>query len=307
MVKQSEYTDEHLITLMVPTYNRLEKLKRCMESIDAQTCSKFNLVISDNASTDGTREYLKSLEGRPHLSINYEVTNFGLIANLEKCLDMAQTPWVIFVTDDDWCAPDMISSMVAILSKAKSAIVAPGFEGRDSDGNLVYSHRLESAYFSPEKSLLEMLGQTGCERIATAGIAGFAMRRCMIDEFLPLKTYPGGFYIDTYLFLGLAMVAGVETVDQMLYTRTEWVGSITNAKSCYANQKKARRLFINDFKEYFLSKSTSWKPGQREAILQALELYEKRTPFTIGNRIRQIGIVRKALQLRKKISLGQNS
>ena len=88
--------------LRIPPANRLEKLKRCMESIDCQTCSEFDLVISDNASTDGTREYLEGLEGRPHLSINFAVANFGLIANLEKCLEMAHALWVIFVTDDDF-------------------------------------------------------------------------------------------------------------------------------------------------------------------------------------------------------------
>ena len=59
----------NLITVMVPTYNRIDKLKRCVESIFNQTCSDFDLVISDNASTYGTKEYLESFRDKPNVSI----------------------------------------------------------------------------------------------------------------------------------------------------------------------------------------------------------------------------------------------
>lgn len=48
-------------SLVIPVYNQLEYTKQCVESILARTGAPFELIIVDNASTDGTREYLKTL------------------------------------------------------------------------------------------------------------------------------------------------------------------------------------------------------------------------------------------------------
>ncbi len=291
-MNKKDTENQNLITIMVPAYNHLDKLKRCIESIEDQTYTDFDLVISDDASTDGTRDYLENFKDRPNTTVNYSKSNSGGIANFEKCIEMARTQWVIFVADDDWCSPEFVSTMIPVLDKTKSAIVAPGFDGRDSEGKLLYTHMLESIYLNPEEALTEMLYRPNGERIHVAGIAGFAMLRNLLHDFIPMKNYPGGFYIDTYLFFGLAMLAGIETVNQLLYTRTEWGGSVTNARRSYENRRHARKLFISDFRSLFLSKSVSWNSDKRDAILDALQSYKKNVPpeFTIRGRLRHFMI-----------------
>ena len=49
------------ITAFIVTYNRVEYLKKAIDSVLNQTCRDFELIILDNCSTDGTEEYVKSL------------------------------------------------------------------------------------------------------------------------------------------------------------------------------------------------------------------------------------------------------
>lgn len=53
--------DAHGVTAVVVTYNRLPLLKKCLAALRAQTVQGFTVLLVDNASTDGTAEYLKTL------------------------------------------------------------------------------------------------------------------------------------------------------------------------------------------------------------------------------------------------------
>ena len=53
-----------LTSLVIAVWNQLEYTKRCIESIERWTGLPYELVIIDNGSTDGTREYLRTVKGR---------------------------------------------------------------------------------------------------------------------------------------------------------------------------------------------------------------------------------------------------
>ncbi len=61
MENLSADTDDKKIAVVVVTYNRLKYLKECIAAIRNQSYRNFNLYIIDNASTDGTEEYIKNL------------------------------------------------------------------------------------------------------------------------------------------------------------------------------------------------------------------------------------------------------
>lgn len=62
------------ILAIVVTYNRSEKLKACLQSLSAQTNKAFDVLVVDNASTDGTKEYLQT---RSDLLVLSEEKNVG--------------------------------------------------------------------------------------------------------------------------------------------------------------------------------------------------------------------------------------
>lgn len=65
------------VAAVVVTFNRLEKLKSVIAALEAQTLPPATLLIIDNASTDGTREYLASLGPDPRMEVVTMATNTG--------------------------------------------------------------------------------------------------------------------------------------------------------------------------------------------------------------------------------------
>lgn len=48
---------EPLISVYIPTYNRLELLKRAVQSVQNQTYKNFEIIIVDDNSSDGTQDF----------------------------------------------------------------------------------------------------------------------------------------------------------------------------------------------------------------------------------------------------------
>ncbi len=96
----------HLISVVIVTYNRIEKLKKCLEIFDNQTILPSVMVIVDNASTDGTKEYLEKWKEKTseykkiivRSDIN-EGGSGGFYRGIKAALDFA--PDWIWVSDDD--------------------------------------------------------------------------------------------------------------------------------------------------------------------------------------------------------------
>lgn len=88
------------VTVAIPTFNRLELLKRSVESVRQQSYENLEILISDNDSTDGTRVYLQSLKDS-RIKIILNDKNIGMAANWEKCLQHASGEYFLLMSDDD--------------------------------------------------------------------------------------------------------------------------------------------------------------------------------------------------------------
>ena len=67
-----------LISVVMPTYNQIEYLKKSIQSVIDQSYKNWEIIVVDNESTDGTYAYLKSVENK---SIKiYSIKNYGVIA-----------------------------------------------------------------------------------------------------------------------------------------------------------------------------------------------------------------------------------
>lgn len=56
------HPERPVVSVIMPTYNRLQLLRDAVESVLAQTYSAWELIVADDGSTDGTRPYLEALE-----------------------------------------------------------------------------------------------------------------------------------------------------------------------------------------------------------------------------------------------------
>lgn len=114
-----------LVSVCVPTYNRADFLRDSLVSITAQTYRPLEILISDNASTDGTETICRALAARD-ARVRYvrHATNIGLYENHNFCLDESRGEYVGFLHDDDLHAPTLVAENAAMLDAHPAAGLA---------------------------------------------------------------------------------------------------------------------------------------------------------------------------------------
>ena len=105
------------ITLLLPTYNRLFFLKKTLPKIiKSAVNNSCNLLILDNASTDGTYKYLKKIESKyKFIKFIRHKKNIGGVQNYKFGLKIINTKYIMFLSDDDLIYGDYINKVISIL------------------------------------------------------------------------------------------------------------------------------------------------------------------------------------------------
>jgi len=101
-----------MISVIVPVYNRLELLKEALHSIDKQTYTDFEVLIADDGSTDGSREWAEEwVKNRCGQVFPLEHSGFpGLVRN--RAAEKAQGDWLAFLDSDDLWKPDKLQKQI---------------------------------------------------------------------------------------------------------------------------------------------------------------------------------------------------
>ena len=128
-----------MVSIGIPTFNRLAGLKRALESVQAQEYANIEIIISDNASTDGTEHYCRAVcESDPRVSYIRQDSNVGSEKNFAAALEAAHGEYFMWLADDDWIDPNYISLCTAYLSAHPDFVLAAGYaqyaETEDSCG-----------------------------------------------------------------------------------------------------------------------------------------------------------------------------
>jgi glycosyltransferase involved in cell wall biosynthesis len=116
-----------LITIGMPVYNAEAHIGFALEGLLAQTCTDFELLVSDNASTDGTREIVERY-GRQDARIHYErqPVNVGPADNYSLLVRRARGQFFKWAASSDWCAPTFLERCKVLLTAHEDTVlVAP--------------------------------------------------------------------------------------------------------------------------------------------------------------------------------------
>ena len=103
-----------MVTVIIPTFNRLTTLKRAVESALAQG-DFVRVHILDNASTDGTRSWLETIaEKDPRVALTLRIENIGAVKNYEEGISSVQTEYCVPLASDDELLPGFLSEALRI-------------------------------------------------------------------------------------------------------------------------------------------------------------------------------------------------
>lgn len=125
-----------LISVCLPVRNGASRLESVVRSIFAQDHDNLELIISDNASTDGT-EYLCRKLAAEDKRIVYvrQPENIGLLNNFQAAMRRSRGDFFRWVGDDDWLAPNCLSRCLEIFkADDRLILVTMGVEFVGNDG-----------------------------------------------------------------------------------------------------------------------------------------------------------------------------
>ncbi len=116
-----------LVTIAIPTYNRVALLEGAVRSALAQTHPRIEVLICDNGSADGTEDYARALAAtEPRVTYVRQPVNLGPMANFERTRDEATGPFFMWLADDDRIPPDYVAECLAVLAPDPSIALAAG-------------------------------------------------------------------------------------------------------------------------------------------------------------------------------------
>lgn len=113
------------VSIGLPVYNGERHLPEALDSLLAQRFGEFELVLSDNASTDGTESIGRAYAAKDS-RIRYvrQAENIGPTANFNFVLSQSSAPYFMWAAHDDIWEPDFLSEMVNILDTQKDVEIA---------------------------------------------------------------------------------------------------------------------------------------------------------------------------------------
>jgi len=99
-----------LVSVTIVTYNSGRFIKRCLESVLDQKFAGKEIIVVDNASTDGTVDILEQFEDRCKIVYNDE--NIGFAAAQNQAIRLSRSEWVLTLNPDVLLLPNFIQALV---------------------------------------------------------------------------------------------------------------------------------------------------------------------------------------------------
>ena len=129
---------QNTIAVVIPTFNRWERLRRAAESVLQETRVPIVLHIFDNASTDETERFARELSARDaRVVYSRNASNVGVHANYAKALDSIEAAYFVPLADDDFLLPDFLHDAYGILEAHKSVGAAVFVTETRTDGGAI--------------------------------------------------------------------------------------------------------------------------------------------------------------------------
>ncbi len=105
----------HQFSVIIPTYNRAERLRLTLESLFKQTYKNFEVLVCDDGSTDNTAEVVESFKNKLEIIYIWEENWGGPARPRNNGIKAAKGEWICFLDSDDWWYPEKLETCLPFL------------------------------------------------------------------------------------------------------------------------------------------------------------------------------------------------
>jgi glycosyltransferase involved in cell wall biosynthesis len=135
-----------LFSVVIPTFNRRKYLPATLASVRAQRFTDVEIIVVDDGSTDGTKEYLETLQ--PEVRVVHQ-PNLGPGAARNAGVAISRGDYIAFLDSDDLWFPWTLEVIAAVVAAGSPTIVAGSFGPFWNESELagVKEQSLDAGYF----------------------------------------------------------------------------------------------------------------------------------------------------------------
>ncbi len=124
------------VSIVMAVYNQIQYTKQCLETIYKFTSRPFEIIIIDNASTDGTEQYLKDVDA----VVIRNATNLGCAVAWNQGIRLSRGRSAVILNNDVLVTPGWLEALVHFMEKTGHGVVSPSVrEGALDYDLLTYS------------------------------------------------------------------------------------------------------------------------------------------------------------------------
>lgn len=125
-----------LVSVIIPSYNHRRYIEETISSVVQQTYTNIELIVVDDGSTDGSPEFLKTLQ----LKYKFELVckaNEGLCKTINRGLDLVKGEFVVIIASDDFMPAGRITEQVVSFQGQSFDVVAGGMTTIDENSKII--------------------------------------------------------------------------------------------------------------------------------------------------------------------------
>lgn len=225
------------VSIVIPTYNREALLREAIASVFNQTYADWELIVADDGSTDGTRDYLAGLRDQRVKTLALD--HCGNMARMRNiAIAHARGEWIAFLDSDDLWLPQKLELQLRCLtSNPECDWSCTGFEFIDATGT-----RIPQRSGEPYRAHSGWIRERLLTFAATATIQSLMVRRAVLVE---LGVFDEAFLTraDYDLELRLAARSQICALPETLVVIREHTGRMTKSERVATLLQENERVF----------------------------------------------------------------
>lgn len=141
-----------LVSIIVPCYNSVRYIQHAVESACNQDYANYEVVVVDNASTDGTTELLRKLLNKLNFRLYINEENLGAIVNFNNAIEYSNGDFIKFLESDDILEENCLSIMMKYVTD-NANIVCGAKTLIDENSNIIGFHDVSHKLVDGKKLL----------------------------------------------------------------------------------------------------------------------------------------------------------
>ncbi len=268
------------VSIGMPVYNRELYVSEAIEAHLRQTYSDFELIITDNHSTDRTEEICRAYAARdPRIKFFRNAENLGAAGNFGRCFELSQGEYFRWHPSDDLVGPELLELCVEVLDRDPSVMTAyPRTRLIDATGRIIsdYDENLHIMNERPSERFKEVL-----RRLRLCNLHYGLSRRAKLAATGLLRHYPGG---DIPMIAEMSLYGKFYEVPEHLFYRRmheEASSAMKDVKDVMAffDPKKKEKMFLRHWVHLGAHYRSVWRapiPLGEKLILSGYLLKEVR-------------------------------